>query len=237
MEVQQQKIIPKYKQPDINKLLDAIPSNRIYQSVTGETFPKGTTDDRASYIVPIISTSILGSYGKHVPFLLAAYSMSVKPFDNILHGDSTRVFFSFRKPGYHEQKDGIKQWCTSSLWGSHARIINVESRVAYSAPTVSFAASTTVGSMDPVADHSQNILSKRRNRHRYRSSPSSSDNSDSAPRNTLRCQYWTWSWESKGLTKKLFKYMDISEFRDIPVNWQYWAWKWKTKRQIPKQKP
>lgn len=92
MEVQQQKIIPKYKQPDINKLLDAILSNRIYQSVTGETFPKGTTDDRASYIVPIISTSILGSYGKHVPFLLAAYSMSVKPFDNILHGDSTRVF-------------------------------------------------------------------------------------------------------------------------------------------------
>lgn len=56
--------------------------------------------------------------------------------------------------------------------------------VVNSALTVPVAASTTVGSMAPVAAPSQSTSSKRRKRHRCRSSSSSSDNGEFAPRNT-----------------------------------------------------
>lgn len=73
-EKQQQKISTKNQQADIKKLLVAIPSNGIYQSATGGSFPKGTTNDRASCQKK--STPISGSCGKPVPFSLAADSMS-----------------------------------------------------------------------------------------------------------------------------------------------------------------
>lgn len=48
-EKQQQKFSPKNQHDYINRLLDAIPSNGIYQTAAEGTFLKGSTDGRASY--------------------------------------------------------------------------------------------------------------------------------------------------------------------------------------------
>lgn len=69
-ETQQQKFNPKNQQDDINRLLNAVLSNGIYQAAAGGTFPKGNTNDRANYQKTRISIS--GSCGKHVPFSFAA---------------------------------------------------------------------------------------------------------------------------------------------------------------------
>lgn len=122
--------------------------------MAGGTLSKGTTDDRASY--QKISTPISGSCGKPVPFSLAADSMSpVKPLDNILHGDSTRFFSaSGNLPTMSKQMElnsDVPQisedpMCISSM---------LRVSVAYSAPIIPIAASTTVGPMAPVASPSQ----------------------------------------------------------------------------------
>ena len=214
-EKQQQKFSPKNQQNDINKLLDAIPSNGIYQTATGGTFPKGTTDSRASF--QKTSTPISGSCGKPVPFSLAADSMSpVKPLDNILHGDSTRFFSaSGSLPTMSKQTNCDVPQVSEDLM--HASSMPRAS-VVNSAPTVPFAASTTVGSMAPVAAPSQSTSSKRRKRHRYRSSSSSSDNSDSAPRNTQFAASTERGHESRRDRSRSHLNMNIPEFRDLPVN-------------------
>lgn len=52
----------------------------------------------------------------------------VKPSDSLLQGDSIMFFLSFMKPAYHEQADKFTLWFTTSLWGSHACIINAKSQ-------------------------------------------------------------------------------------------------------------
>lgn len=216
-EKQQQKISPKNQQADINKLLDTIPSNGIYRSAAGGTFPKGTTDDRANY--QKTSTPILGSCGKPVPFSLATDTMSpVKSLDNILHGDSTRFLSaSGNMPTMSKQTNlncDVHQISEDSMSTSSMQKVSV----AYSAPIVPFAASTTVGSMAPVAAPSQSTSSKRRKRHRYRSSLSSSDDGDFAPRNTLFVASTGRCHGSRRDRLRSNLNMDIPEFRDLPVN-------------------
>lgn len=83
-------------------------------------------------------------------------------------------------------------------------------------PTVPFGASTTVGSMTPIAAPSQSTLSKRRKRHRYRSS--SSENCDSVPRNNQFAANTGSGHVSRRDRPRSHLNMDITEFRDRSVN-------------------
>lgn len=90
--------------------------------------------------------------------------------------------------------------------------------IANSALTVHFAASTTVGSMAPVAAPSHRKPSKRRKRPRYRSSSSSSDNCDSAPRNTNFAASTEGGHGSRRDRPRSHLNMDMPQFCDLLVN-------------------
>lgn len=142
----------------------------------------------------------------------------VKPLDNILHSISTRFFSSSGNlPSMSKQTIlhcDVPQVSENPMCALSISKVSIPN----SALTVHFAASTTVGSMAPVAAPSHSTPSKRRKRPRYRSSSSSSDNCDSAPRNTNFAASTEGGHGSRRDTPRSHLNMDIPKFCDLPVN-------------------
>ena len=157
----QHRAAPINQQAEINKLLHAIPSDGVYHSAVGGAFPKVSTDDIAfsNMNYQKTSTPITSSSGKPARFPSALRAMSsLKPMSSMLNAGSapfvpsTGSLQAISKQS--ELNNGTQQIPDATFIMSTMPNTSEASPV----PTVYNTARTTVGSMAPVAFHSQKKL-------------------------------------------------------------------------------
>lgn len=94
---QQQRVASGNQQAKINKLLNEIPSDEVYNSIAGEATP------RVNMMYRKTSTPIAINSGKHVPIpsVLDATSL-LKPMSSMYDTDAARFFPIYRTTAYQK---------------------------------------------------------------------------------------------------------------------------------------
>ena len=158
---QQHQAAPKNQQADINKLLNVIPTDGVNHSAAGGAIPKVSTDD-VTFInmnYQKTSTPITSSSGKPVRFPLALRAVSpLKPMSSMLNAGSAPFVPSTGSLQATSKQSELNNGTQQIPDATFIMSTMPNTSEASSVPTVYNTARTTVGSMAPVAVHSQKKL-------------------------------------------------------------------------------